>query len=213
MPEPSLQALALRYAAGDLPPDETTAFEWQLACDQQAREALAEVIRLSAQALGQTPPKPHSCFRHLTRARLNLAAYRGHPLVWSGLGALLAATGIVAAISFWEPPQQPPAAVPAVAAGHSAPRDVWPPPREPDLRPLEGMTAHEPSATDDQLTAESCGDEQQLAIAELWAEWSRLETVDKSPRNLLRRRQLTPEIESPTAPAEPPRQTEAADSP
>src|SRR5882724_9936156 len=87
MPDPTLQATALRYAAGDLDPDEVSAFEARLAEDQDARDALAEAVRLSAAAIGQEPPAPHPSFRSAIRARLGLAGYRGHPVAWVGLGA------------------------------------------------------------------------------------------------------------------------------
>jgi len=80
MPEPTLQTTALRYAAGDLTPGETAVFEAQLANDQNARDALAEAVRLSAAAIGQKPPTPHPSFRATIRARLSWGRDRGHPL-------------------------------------------------------------------------------------------------------------------------------------
>jgi len=70
MPEPTLQATALRYAAGDLTSAESAAFETRLTTDQDAREALAEAVRLSAAALGQEPPQPDRTFRAAIRERL-----------------------------------------------------------------------------------------------------------------------------------------------
>jgi len=100
MPEPTLQATALRYAAGDLTTAECAAFEVQLTLDQDARDALAEAVRLSAAALGQKPPSPDRSFREAIRERLagycpawlRRRAYRGHPVTWAGIGA-----GVVAA--------------------------------------------------------------------------------------------------------------------
>src|SRR6476660_5940431 len=91
-PDPlALQGTALRYAAGELPPADTAVFEARLADDQDARDPLAEAVRLSAAALGQEPPAADRTFRSMIRERLRpvsawwarwLArrAYRGHPL-------------------------------------------------------------------------------------------------------------------------------------
>jgi anti-sigma-K factor RskA len=95
MPKDALSAIALRYAAGDLKPAECSAFEAQLATDQEARDALAEAIRLSAQALHQPPPAPDRTFRAAIRERLvgwtpvwlRRRAYRGHPATWAIVGA------------------------------------------------------------------------------------------------------------------------------
>jgi len=104
---PDLAVLALRYAAGDLPPAETTAFEERLGDDQPAREALAEAIRLSASAVGQPVPVPSAGARVGVRDRLfptwlsrlfPRRSYRGHPAVWAGLGGTVAAA--VAALAF-----------------------------------------------------------------------------------------------------------------
>ena len=65
MPDPTLQATALRYAARDLTASEAAAFEARLANDQDARDALAEAVRLSAAAIGQRPPAPRPSLRAL----------------------------------------------------------------------------------------------------------------------------------------------------
>src|SRR5215207_1273408 len=80
MPDPTLQATALRFAANDLPPEEA------------AQDALAEAVRLSAKALGQAPPAPHRSFRTLVRERLRGGprAHR-HPAAWAALGAVAVA--------------------------------------------------------------------------------------------------------------------------
>jgi ferric-dicitrate binding protein FerR (iron transport regulator) len=69
MPEPTLQATALRYAAGDLTQAESAAFETRLTTDQDARDALAEAVRLSAAALGQELPLPRLEYRSPARPR------------------------------------------------------------------------------------------------------------------------------------------------
>ncbi len=102
-----LQNIALRYAARDLNAEETVAFEARLANDQDARDALSESVRLSAAALGQEPPTPHPSFRAAIRERLfgwypgwlARRAYRGHPLVWAGFGALAIAACTVFGLS------------------------------------------------------------------------------------------------------------------
>src|SRR5687768_12542449 len=99
MPDPTLQATALRFAADDLPPEEAATFGARLATDEAAQDALAEAVRLSAKALGQAPPAPHRSFRTLVRERLRgvrrawltRRAYRGHPAAWAALGAVAAA--------------------------------------------------------------------------------------------------------------------------
>jgi hypothetical protein len=107
MPEPTLQAAALRYAAGDLTKAESAAFETRLTSDQDARDALAEAVRLSAAALGQEPPRPDRSFRAAIRERLlgccpawlRRRAYRGHPLTWTALGAGAVASCTVIGLS------------------------------------------------------------------------------------------------------------------
>src|SRR4029078_10083325 len=99
MPEPTLQAAALRHAAGGLTSAESEAFEVLLNDNQEARDALAEAVRLSAAALGQEPPTPDRSFRAAIRERLigycpawlRRRAYRGHPLTWTALGAAVVA--------------------------------------------------------------------------------------------------------------------------
>ncbi|MBA4064156.1 MAG: hypothetical protein C0501_10670 [Isosphaera sp.] len=169
MPDPALQTTALRYAAGDLPPAEAAAFEGRLAADQAAREALGEAVRLSAAALGQAPPSPHRSYRALIRERLTgccpgwLArrAYRGHPLVWAGLGAAAVAACAVVGLSLAEPvPTATPVAAPVpVVAVAPAPREV----------------------------EEAGGDEP--SVAEVWAALSTPEHVEKTHDDEMRWRQ------------------------
>jgi hypothetical protein len=131
-PEPTLQTTALRYAASDLTPGEADAFETRLADDQDARDALSEAVRLSAAALGQAPPAPHPTFRAAMRERLvgwcppwlARRAYRGHPLAWCGLGAVVVAVCTFVGLSF---PDRVPATtqktLPNTAAPTSSPSD------------------------------------------------------------------------------------------
>lgn len=118
-PAPELAMLALRYAAGDLPAKEATAFEERLADDQPARDALAEAIRLSASAVGQPPPVPSGAVRIGVRDRLfptwltrlfPRRSYRGHPAAWATLGGTVAATTALLLTLGGEPTAAPPRA-------------------------------------------------------------------------------------------------------
>src|SRR2546423_14888197 len=99
-----LPLLALRYAAGELPPAAAAAFEARLAADPAAREALAEAVRLSARALGQTPPAPDPLTRSAILERLRPAAtvfarlfrrrpFRRHPMTRAEDRAWVSACG------------------------------------------------------------------------------------------------------------------------
>ena len=101
-----LAQLALRYAAADLTAPDLQAFEARLCDDQEAREALAEAIRLSTAATGQSvmpdaklgqdineQVNPTWLSRLLPRRR-----YRGHPGLWATAGAV-AVGGL--AIGLW----------------------------------------------------------------------------------------------------------------
>ena len=115
MPEPTLQSTALRYAARDLTPAESAAFESLLSRDQDARDALAEAVRLSAAALGQTPPAPDRSFRQAIYERLagwrilRRRAYRGHPVAWVALGAMAVAACTLIGLNLAESDAGPPA--------------------------------------------------------------------------------------------------------
>lgn len=194
MPEPTpraLEATALRYAARDLFPAEAAAFEARLAYDQDAREALAEAVRLSAAALGQDPPAPHHSFRALIRDRvrplagwvsgwLARRAYRGHPFAWAGAGAAVVAAMILAAGPFDE--IEPDATHPDTQSIAEAP----PPP--PVAAPADPMPARQlASATVvpasriqvDGVSA-AVGTDYTARSAEIWAELSTPEHVEKA---------------------------------
>src|SRR6516225_2686968 len=115
MRDDPLSVTALRYAARDLPPAETAAFEVRLASDQTARDALAEAVRLSAAALGRPAPTPMPGIRGLIADRVTPAAsalaglfrrraYRGHPMTWAGLGAVAAAAAVTVGVRLADPP-------------------------------------------------------------------------------------------------------------
>lgn len=112
-----LAVTALRYAAGDMDALEAEGFEIRLADDQAARDALAEAVRLSAAASGAPAPVPDPLRKRAVAERLHPTwlsrlfprrPYRGHPLVWAGLGggiaAAVAVTLAVGAPDRTEPP-------------------------------------------------------------------------------------------------------------
>lgn len=194
MPEPTpraLEATALRYAAQDLSPADAAAFEARLAYDQDAREALAEAVRLSAAALGQEPPTPHRSFRALIRGRLRpltgwlsrrLArrAYRGHPLAWSGAGAVVVAALLWAAGPFDE--AEPDAARPDSPSVVEAPATPLPPAPAEQVSPRQMASApidRENAAKVDGVSA-GVGTDDAAFRAEIWAELSTPEHVEKA---------------------------------
>ncbi|VTU01183.1 unnamed protein product [Gemmataceae bacterium] len=190
-PEPALQAAALRYAAGDLSPGEAAAFEARLAGDQDARDALSEAVRLSAACLGQAPPEPHASFRAAIRERLAgwcpawLArrAYRGHPASWSALGAsVVVACGLVG-VSLAERKRPPaPAAALAPAVAPPAPGEPAPAATDPAPAPRDA----EPVAVSAALAPASCGGETGPSVAELWAQMSTPDSVEKAHEDEMR---------------------------
>lgn len=195
---PSLDTVALRYAARDLPPAEAAAFEARLAADQDAREALAEAVRLSAAALGQEPPAPHQSFRSLIRERLrpwypgwlSRRAYRGHPLVWAGVGAAaVALVGLQLAA-----PDAPPS---TVAQAHT------PPPVAPVLAPAPAGVAVAPAPPRDTVPAEdspapgACDStDMNLKAAEIWADLSTPDHVGKAHDDETRWRQRLRDLQT-----------------
>ncbi len=89
---------AFLYASAELDDPERDAFERLLGQDQAAREALAQVVQLTLSAAGPTP-RPDPAYRQGVRDRLRPSwwrkligrrTYRGHPLLWAGLGAVAA---------------------------------------------------------------------------------------------------------------------------
>lgn len=179
MPEPALQATALRYAAGDLSPDEVATFEARLADDQDARDALAEAVRLSAAAIGQSAPKPHASFRATLRARISWERYQGRPLAWAGAGAAVVAVCTLVGLSLANrnAPRAPERAVrvaPAVPAF-----EVPPPPKEPDVLP-DAREPLVPAAAEPSAPAACGGGEPHRSVAEIWADLSTPEHVEKT---------------------------------
>lgn len=190
-PEPTLQATALRYAAGDLSPGEVEAFEARLADDQSARDALSEAVRLSAAALGQSPPTPDSTFRASIRERLlgwypgwlSRRAYRGHPLAWAGLGSVAVAASALVGLAFAERVPHPASTPPTPVATTPAP--------QPTAGAGESPTSHEPEPV--AIGAHDPGpcttDDPQPSVAELWAQLSTPDHAEKTHDEELRWRQ------------------------
>jgi hypothetical protein len=152
MPSDSLALAALKYAAGDLPPVEADAFELRLADDADAREALAEAMRLSSAAAGHAEPKPDPLFRSLVAERLRPAKsflstvvarrpYRGHPLTWTTAGA---GTTACAAVALWLSLPSPEPVITTVPSERLA---ITHPPQPMPLRPMVKTDVRDSSAT------------------------------------------------------------------
>src|SRR5690349_17307971 len=180
MPEPTLQATALRYAAGDLTPAESAAFETLLTTDQDARDALAEAVRLSAAALGQEPPQPDRTFRAAIRERLlgccpawlRRRSYRGHPLTWTalGAGAVAACTVIGLSLANHEVPDVTPS---SLSSHHLRAEATAPPPRV--------QIAIAPAPREDDVPGEPgvCDLYDGRSVAEIWAQLSTTDHAEK----------------------------------
>ena len=193
MPEPTLQATALRYAARDLSQAESTAFESRLGADQEARNALSEAVRLSAAALGQAPPSPDRTFRAAIRERLlgycpawlRRRAYRGHPFVWItlGAGAVAACTVIGLALTNREP---------VVGANPQAAKASFAPEQRAENR---DAVAQVPNAHDrDAIINNTATNGDRRSVAEIWAHLSTPEHVEKVHDDELRWRQKLREL-------------------
>lgn len=195
----TLRDQALRYAAGELSPIEAAAFEARLAGDPAAREAVAEAVRLSAAVLHCPPPAPDASFRaaacerllHPRRPRwLSRRAYPGHPLLWVTLGAA-GITAFALLITFVPPPAPPPPNIPPVTSpSNSSPMAESP-------SPLSSTALSE--SPDDETSLATAGasqtspnteeDHPPVSVAELWADMSTPERVEKARDEELRWRQ------------------------
>lgn len=182
-----LQSQALRYAAGAMDAPEAAAFEARLEADQNARDALSEAVRLSAAALGQAPPAPDPSFRCAIRDRLlgwwpdwlRRRAYRGHPMVWAGIGAAIVAGCTLFALSL--PGQAPNTAAPEPSSATSQHLEALakpstlpaPPPRaaEPETVPI-GHVERDPESQPGE-PAEG------QTVAEIWGQLNTMDHVEK----------------------------------
>jgi hypothetical protein len=87
--------LARLYAAGELDQTAAAAFEWRLADDQAARDALCAAVRGALDS--PTGPVPDSRYRERVRQRLHKPAWRrvagrvGRPSLWAFAGGAAAA--------------------------------------------------------------------------------------------------------------------------
>jgi hypothetical protein len=169
MPEPAtdplaLEATALRYAARSLTPKDAAAFESRLAEDQEARDALAEAVRLSAAALDQEPPSPAADLRRAVRNRL---VSRLSPFAWVGLGAGAVAAAALFAIQVADRDEVKQAAAEPVPFSPV----VSPAPHAPIL-PVAKLEEPEPAP---ELNADDM-----RKTAEIWAELSTPEQIEKA---------------------------------
>ena len=193
----TLRDQALRYAAGELSPIEAAAFEARLASDPQAREAVAEAVRLSAAVLHCPPPVPDASFRAAARERLlhprrprwlSRRAYPGHPLLWAALGAATITAVVLLATVLPRPmpalrntPPTPPPTDNTLVASEAPPPVTNFVPGPVDEEPLAiGVASQAPPAAEEHGT---------LSVAELWADMSTPESVEKARDDELRWRQ------------------------
>jgi hypothetical protein len=199
MPDPTLQGTALRYAAGDLSSFEAAHFEARLATDQEAREALAEAVRLSAAAIGQPPPTPRPSFRARIRARLRES--RGSPLAWVSLGAIAAAVCTIMGLTLAD--RSPPATspIPVSTPSSASVETIFnPQPTEPNLAIAPMPRESEANApTEHPVVALSpCGGgEPQKSVAEIWADLSTHDHVEKARDDEVRWRQKIRDLMNP----------------
>jgi hypothetical protein len=188
MPDPTLQGTALRYAAGDLSPAAAEAFEASLADDQDARDALAEAVRLSAAAVGQAPPAPTPSFRGALRARLLLRAGRGQPFAWVALGAASAAVCALLGLSIAD--RGPPVSLPVARA----PVEGLPAPRAPELNAV--TAAPMPREVSAPVAADAPADDAR-SVAEIWADLSTPDHVERAHDDERRWRQHVRDLSHP----------------
>ncbi|AWM41262.1 hypothetical protein GobsT_01170 [Gemmata obscuriglobus] len=189
MPDPALQSTALRYAAGDLGPAEVATFEERLAFDQEARDAVAEAVRLSAAAFGQSAPKPGAAFRAGLRERLTWTPSRG--LTWATGGAAVAAVCAMIGLALAdhaEPPSLPATHTPT-ASQTAAPAAGAEPDALTGTQEAAVLVAIESPGT-------ACGDDR--TVAEIWAELSSHEHVEKARDDEARWRQKVQNLAHPS---------------
>jgi hypothetical protein len=96
----SVPLQAFLYANGELDSAEASAFERRLGEDQSAREALCQAVQLSRTLNRLAAARPNPAYRERVRERLRRRScwnwlfgqrtYRGHPAIWSAVGAAAA---------------------------------------------------------------------------------------------------------------------------
>ena len=97
---PSDANRAFLYASGEMDDVESAAFERRLGEDQGLRESLCQAMELMRTLQGLSPLTPSPSYRQSVRERLKLPSrsrgwlarrtYRGHPALWSLVGAAAA---------------------------------------------------------------------------------------------------------------------------
>ncbi|HKB38130.1 MAG TPA: hypothetical protein VKD72_16910 [Gemmataceae bacterium] len=106
---------AFLYASAELDDEQRAAFEQLLGQDQAARDALAQAVPLTLSPASPAP-RPDPAYRQRVRDRLRPVwwrrligrrAYRGHPLLWAGLGAAAAVLLTLAVVPLLRPAPAP----------------------------------------------------------------------------------------------------------
>ncbi len=126
--------LAFLYVSGEMNATETVDFERRLSEEQPLREALGRAVELMRVLEGLSPAMPSPAYRPRVRERLRTTdsswrwmgprrTYRGHPALWSGLGAAAAVLAILAIAPHWMAKQRPAAPVEPVAKEQSPLRE------------------------------------------------------------------------------------------
>jgi hypothetical protein len=138
--EPADAHLAFLYAAGEMDAAEAAAFERRLGEEQALREALCQAVELMQALGGLAPPSPSVEYRDQVRRRLlrrgwwhrltGRQTYRGHPALWTGLGAA-AALLVALALTPGLRPTSPQTISATPTAEPTQPRQAGPP-DEPD---------------------------------------------------------------------------------
>ena len=116
--------LAFLYASGEMDAAEMLQFERRLAGEQPLREALCRAVELMQTLEGLAPLTPSPTYRRRVHQRLCASGtwwrwlgqrrtYRGHPAMWSCLGAAAALLAVLAMAPHWmakvrpAPPEEP----------------------------------------------------------------------------------------------------------
>jgi anti-sigma-K factor RskA len=136
----NLPVLALLYATGELDAAEAAAFERRLGEDQSAREALCQAVQLAQAMAGLETPLPRLAYRERVRQELRgrsswwsgllgRRVYRGHPALWSLVGAAAAVLVLVLAgqsviLPFGAGPQTAHETLPEVAPVEPSPAEA-----------------------------------------------------------------------------------------
>jgi hypothetical protein len=112
---PSDTRLALLYASDRLDTTDAAEFERRLGEDQELRESLCQAVEMMYNLEGLPALAPSAAYRAQVRQRLRLRRswwdtlthrrnYRGHPIFWSGLGAMAAFLFVLALLPQRIPP-------------------------------------------------------------------------------------------------------------